>query len=87
MARVKLLSVQEAAGYAMAPPADDVDAPASAIVIRSLDEALRQGHLSAERPGGVTGNPALVITNAVVEPAKAALKGVMAGWWNGKAHA
>ena len=82
-----LLSVQEAAGYAMAPPADEVDARSPMIVNRSLDEALRMGHLSAARPLVTSGSQALVISKAVVEPAKAALKGVMSGWWYPKAHA
>ena len=81
-----LLSVQEAAGYAMAPPADEIDARSPMIVNRSLDEALRMGHLSAARPL-VASSQALVISKAVVEPAKAALKGVMSGWWYPKAHA
>ncbi len=88
MAGVKtLLTMQEAAGYAMAPPADEMDAPSSMIVNRSLDEALRLGHLSAARPANYSGSQALVITKSVVEPAKAALKGVMSNWWYPKAHA
>ncbi|MEQ1578671.1 MAG: hypothetical protein ABL894_13600 [Hyphomicrobium sp.] len=82
-----LLTVQEAAGYAMAPPADEMDAPSSMIVNRSLDEALRQGHLSAARPMAASTSTSLVITKSVVEPAKAVLKGVVSGWWHPKAHA
>lgn len=81
----KLLSLQEAAGYAMAPPADETEAYAPVVVSRSLDEALRLGHLSAAHPA-VAGHHALVFTK-VVEPAKAAFKTVMSGLWNGKAHA
>ena len=80
-----LLTIEEAAGYAMAPPADEMDAPSSMVVTRSLDEALRLGHVSAARPGH--GNQALVISRTMIEPAKSALRGVMAGWWHPKLHA
>ena len=82
-----LLSVQEAAGYAMAPPADEMEAPTSMVVNRSLDEALRLGHMSAARPAAANGHQALVFSKTFVEPARAALKGVMQGWWHPKAHA
>jgi len=83
----KLLSVQEAAGYAMAPPEDEIDTPAAVVVTRGLDDALRLGHLSAAHPAPPAGQQALIFTQSVVEPAKAALKGAMTGWWHGKAHA
>ena len=89
MASAKLLSPLEAAGYAMAPPAYDVDMPVSMVVQRSLDDALRQGHLSAARPsfGGPIAKQPLVFTSSVVEPAKAAIKNLVAGLWQPKAHA
>lgn len=80
-----LLTIEEAAGYAMAPPADEMDGPSSIVVTRSLDEALRLGHLSAAR--AAHGSQPLVFSRTMVEPAKAAIRGVMANWWNGKAHA
>ena len=82
-----LISVQEAAGYAMAPPADEADPPQSVVVSRSLDDALRLGHLSASRTIGSSSSQALIITKVVVEPAKAAFRGVMSGLWTGKAPA
>ena len=89
MASAKLLSPQEAAGYAMAPPAYEVDMPVSMVVQRSLDDALRHGHVSAARPEfneHMTNQP-LVFTSAIVEPAKAVIKNLVAGLWQPKAHA
>ena len=88
MASAKLLSPEEAAGYAMAPPAYEA-VPVSMIVQRSLDEALRQGHLSAARSAFTprTTSQPLVFTTAIVEPAKTAFKSLLAVVWQPKAHA
>lgn len=70
-----LLSPEEAAGYAMAATDDDVENASPA----SLDDALRQGHISAARKA----QPA-ALTKSVE-----AIQSVVAHWWNrnGKAHA
>jgi hypothetical protein len=77
----KLLSVQEAAGYTMAPQDDEVRD--TRVVRWSLDEALRHGHLSAAR----TQAPGLVFQKSVAEPAKSIWRGVVGSLWNGKAPA
>lgn len=79
MGKHVLMSPVDAAGYAMAPPEDDLPA-----VTAAPDAALRNGHRLAAR-GELSFAPSLKSFDL-----EARGHGVMdsfAGWWSGKAHA
>ena len=73
-----LLSPEQAAGYAMAAPDEDLD---SVVQAANLDEALRQGHISAARK--TPRQPAASAKSVET------IQSVVTHWWNGngKAHA
>lgn len=73
-----LMSIEEAAGFAMAPSEDDMATPHEP----HLDDALRNGHVSAART-------AMPVTDANTEASKStwALDALMGWWSSGRAHA
>jgi hypothetical protein len=75
-----LLSPEEAAGYAMAAPDDDIE---NATPAATLDDALRHGHISAARPGAAH--------SAALAKSVESIQTAVSHWWHGggsgKAHA
>lgn len=82
MSRIQLMSVVDAAGFAMAPPEEDVTAGSEPL----LDAALRNGHRSAaHKPEASTLTDQLA---TLKDPASLEwVRGAVSGWWGGKAHA
>lgn len=77
----QLMSIEEAAGFAMAPSEDDMSEPFE----MSPDEALRNGHVTAARDavGSLPKPPGLAH-----EPHGATwVRETLFSWWGGKAHA
>jgi hypothetical protein len=78
------MSIEEAAGFAMAPSEDDVTEAVPALP----DEALRNGHITAAARSAQHG-PAQAPTPLIESLHGAAwLRELLTGWWaGGKAHA
>lgn len=78
MSRKALMSVIDAAGYAMAAPEEDVPSMDE----QMPEEALRNGHLAAARKGaGVAGQI------SVLKDSSHWVRETVNGWWGGKAPA
>lgn len=72
-----LMSIEEAAGFAMAPSEDDMAVSSE----QALDEALRNGHVAAATANRPSASEHPTGTN------QAPWRDVFVGWWPGKAHA
>lgn len=79
-----LMSIEQAAGFAMAPSEDDMATPHEP----HLDDALRNGHLEAARTSAA---PVVFEANSHLLPLASRvtwLRETLSGWWpGGRAHA
>ena len=75
----QLMSIEQAAGFAMAPSEDDM----AEAFDPAPDDALRNGHMTAARKTGNTTARA-VITSGTHQ---GSFRDLVSAWWPGKAHA
>jgi hypothetical protein len=74
----QLMSIEQAAGFAMAPSEDDM----AEAFDPAPDDALRNGHVAAAR------KTASELSRVIVPAGEQhALRDLVSAWWPGKAHA